>query len=187
MRPVVPRLLLCVPRVVLRLLLSCVLVVVPLVRDEPLREALPVREEEVVLLSLLRVAGEAEEFFLLLSVVLPLRVAVELPRLLLLVAVALPREEELLVVVPVREVEEPEVREVLLLPRSLETPVLLLLRLLLSSVRVVVPSRPVLLLVPRFVTLWPRVLPSLTTPVRLGAVEVVPRPVARSVTVMVLF
>jgi hypothetical protein len=194
----VPRLLLCVPRVVPRLLLSCDDVVVPLVREELLREALPLREVDEDLLSLLRVAGAAEELFLLLSVTLPLREEV----LELRPVVALPRSvfvegvDTRLLLLSLREVLVPrvgsalELREglALVLPRLLLSSVReveLLPRLLLSSERVAVPSRPVLL-VPRLVTLLPRVLPSFTTPVRLGAAEVVPRPVVRSVTVMVL-
>lgn len=198
MRLEVPRLLLCVPRVVPRLLLSCDDVVVPLVREELLREALPLREVDEDLLSLLRVAGAAEELFLLLSDTLPLREEV----LELRPVVALPRSvfvegvDTRLLLLSLREVLVPrvgsalELREglVLVLPRLLLSSVReveLLPRLLLSSERVAVPSRPVLL-VPRLVTLLPRVLPSFTTPVRLGAAEVVPRPVVRSVTVMVL-
>ena len=212
MRLEVPRLLLCVPRVVPRLLLSCDDVVVPLVREELLREALPLREVDEDLLSLLRVAGVAEELFLLLSDTLPLREEV----LELRPVVALPRSvfvegvDTRLLLLSLREVLVPrvgsalELREVLVprvgsalelreglalvLPRLLLSSVReveLLPRLLLSSERVAVPSRPVLL-VPRLVTLLPRVLPSFTTPVRLGAAEVVPRPVVRSVTVMVL-
>ena len=198
MRLEVPRLLLCVPRVVPRLLLSCDDVVVPLVREELLREALPLREVDEDLLSLLRVAGVAEELFLLLSVTLPLREEV----LELRPVVALPRSvfvegvDTRLLLLSLREVLVPrvgsalELREglALVLPRLLLSSVReeeLLPRLLLSSERVAVPSRPVLL-VPRLVTLLPRVLPSFTTPVRLGAAEVVPRPVVRSVTVMVL-
>lgn len=212
MRLEVPRLLLCVPRVVPRLLLSCDDVVVPLVREELLREALPLREVDEDLLSLLRVAGAAEELFLLLSDTLPLREEV----LELRPVVALPRSvfvegvDTRLLLLSLREVLVPRVgsalklREVLVprvgsalelreglalvLPRLLLSSVReveLLPRLLLSSERVAVPSRPVLL-VPRLVTLLPRVLPSFTTPVRLGAAEVVPRPVVRSVTVMVL-
>lgn len=196
MRLEVPRLLLCVPRVVPRLLLSCDDVVVPLVREELLREALPLREVDEDLLSLLRVAGE---LFLLLSVTLPLREEVLEPR----PVVALPRSvfvegvDTRLLLLSLREVLVPrvgsalELREglALVLPRLLLSSVReveLLPRLLLSSERVAVPSRPVLLLEPLFDTLLPRVLPSLTTPVRLGAAEVVPRPVVRSVTVMVL-
>lgn len=199
MRLEVPRLLLCVPRVVPRLLLSCDDVVVPLVREELLREALPLREVDEDLLSLLRVAGAAEELFLLLSVTFPLREEV----LELRPVVALPRSvfvegvDTRLLLLSLREVLVPrvgsalELREglVLVLPRLLLSSVReveLLPRLLLSSERVAVPSRPVLLLEPLFDTLLPRVLPSLTTPVRLGAAEVVPRPVVRSVTVMVL-
>lgn len=197
MRLEVPRLLLCVPRVVPRLLLSCDDVVVPLVREELLREALPLREVDEDLLSLLRVAGAAEELFLLLSDTLPLREEV----LELRPVVALPRSvfvegvDTRLLLLSLREVLVPrvgsalELREglALVLPRLLSSvrEVELLPRLLLSSERVAVPSRPVLL-VPRLVTLLPRVLPSFTTPVRLGAAEVVPRPVVRSVTVMVL-
>ena len=196
MRLEVPRLLLCVPRVVPRLLLSCDDVVVPLVREELLREALPLREVDEDLLSLLRVAGE---LFLLLSVTLPLRAEV----LELRPVVALPRSvfvegvDTRLLLLSLREVLVPrvgsalELREglALVLPRLLLSSVReveLLPRLLLSSERVAVPSRPVLLLEPLFDTLLPRVLPSFTTPVRLGAAEVVPRPVVRSVTVMVL-
>lgn len=199
MRLEVPRLLLCVPRVVPRLLLSCDDVVVPLVREELLREALPLREVDEDLLSLLRVAGAAEELFLLLSDTLPLREEV----LELRPVVALPRSvfvegvDTRLLLLSLREVLVPrvgsalELREglALVLPRLLLSSVReveLLPRLLLSSERVAVPSRPVLLLEPLFDTLLPRVLPSLTTPVRLGAAEVVPRPVVRSVTVMVL-
>ncbi len=212
MRLEVPRLLLCVPRVVPRLLLSCDDVVVPLVREELLREALPLREVDEDLLSLLRVAGVAEELFLLLSDTFPLREEV----LELRPVVALPRSvfvegvDTRLLLLSLREVLVPrvgsalELREVLVprvgsalelreglalvLPRLLSSvrEVELLPRLLLSSERVAVPSRPVLLLEPLFDTLLPRVLPSLTTPVRLGAAEVVPRPVVRSVTVMVL-
>lgn len=199
MRLEVPRLLLCVPRVVPRLLLSCDDVVVPLVREELLREALPLREVDEDLLSLLRVAGAAEELFLLLSDTLLLREEV----LELRPVVALPRSvfvegvDTRLLLLSLREVLVPrvgsalELREglVLVLPRLLLSSVReveLLPRLLLSSERVAVPSRPVLLLEPLFDTLLPRVLPSLTTPVRLGAAEVVPRPVVRSVTVMVL-
>ena len=198
MRLEVPRLLLCVPRVVPRLLLSCDDVVVPLVREELLREALPLREVDEDLLSLLRVAGAAEELFLLLSDTLLLREEV----LELRPVVALPRSvfvegvDTRLLLLSLREVLVPrvgsalELREglALVLPRLLLSSVReveLLPRLLLSSERVAVPSRPVLL-VPRLVTLLPRVLPSFTTPVRLGAAEVVPRPVVRSVTVMVL-
>ena len=199
MRLEVPRLLLCVPRVVPRLLLSCDDVVVPLVREELLREALPLREVDEDLLSLLRVAGVAEELFLLLSVTLPLREEV----LELRPVVALPRSvfvegvDTRLLLLSLREVLVPRVGSalelleglVLVLPRFLLSSVReveLLPRLLLSSERVAVPSRPVLLLEPLFDTLLPRVLPSFTTPVRLGAAEVVPRPVVRSVTVMVL-
>ena len=197
MRLEVPRLLLCVPRVVPRLLLSCDDVVVPLVREELLREALPLREVDEDLLSLLRVAGAAEELFLLLSDTFPLREEV----LELRPVVALPRSvfvegvDTRLLLLSLREVLVPrvgsalELREglALVLPRLLSSvrEVELLPRLLLSSERVAVPSRLVLL-VPRLVTLLPRVLPSFTTPVRLGAAEVVPRPVVRSVTVMVL-
>ena len=194
MRLEVPRLLLCVPRVVPRLLLSCDDVLVPLVREELLREALPLREVDEDLLSL----GAAEELFLLLSDTLPLREEV----LELRPVVALPRSvfvegvDTRLLLLSLREVLVPrvgsalELREglALVLPRLLLSSVReveLLPRLLLSSERVAVPSRPVLL-VPRLVTLLPRVLPSFTTPVRLGAAEVVPRPVVRSVTVMVL-
>ena len=198
MRLEVPRLLLCVPRVVPRLLLSCDDVLVPLVREELLRETLPLREVDEDLLSLLRVAGAAEELFLLLSDTFPLREEV----LELRPVVALPRSvfvegvDTRLLLLSLREVLVPrvgsalELREVLV-PRvgsALELReglALVLPRLLLSSERVAVPSRPVLL-VPRLVTLLPRVLPSFTTPVRLGAAEVVPRPVVRSVTVMVL-
>lgn len=200
MRLEVPRLLLCVPRVVPRLLLSCDDVLVPLVREELLREALPLREVDEDLLSLLRVAGVVEELFLLLSVTLPLREEV----LELRPVVALPRSvfvegvDTRLLLLSLREVLVPrvgsalELREglALVLPRLLLSSVReveLLPRLLLSSERVAVPSRPVLLSEPLFDTLLPRVLPSLTTPVRLGAAEVVPRPVVRSVTVMVLF
>lgn len=199
MRLEVPRLLLCVPRVVPRLLLSCDEVLVPLVREELLREALPLREVDEDLLSLLRVAGAAEELFLLLSDTFPLREEV----LELRPVVALPRSvfvegvDTRLLLLSLREVLVPrvgsalELREglVLVLPRLLLSSVReveLLPRLLLSSERVAVPSRPVLLLEPLFDTLLPRVLPSLTTPVRLGAAEVVPRPVVRSITVMVL-
>ena len=198
MRLEVPRLLLCVPRVVPRLLLSCDDVLVPLVREELLREALPLREVDEDLLSLLRVAGAAEELFLLLSDTFPLREEV----LELRPVVALPRSvfvegvDTRLLLLSLREVLVPrvgsalELREglALVLPRLLSSvrEVELLPRLLLSSERVAVPSRPVLLLEPLFDTLLPRVLPSLTTPVRLGAAEVVPRPVVRSVTVMVL-
>ena len=211
MRLEVPRLLLCVPRVVPRLLLSCDDVLVLLVREELLREALPLREVDEDLLSLLRVAGAVEELFLLLSDTLPLREEV----LELRPVVVLPRSvfvegvDTRLLLLSLREVLVPrvgsalELREVLVprvgsalelreglalvLPRLLSSvrEVELLPRLLLSSERVAVPSRPVLL-VPRLVTLLPRVLPSFTTPVRLGAAEVVPRPVVRSVTVMVL-
>lgn len=213
MRLEVPRLLLCVPRVVPRLLLSCDDVLMPLVREELLREALPLREVDEDLLSLLRVAGAAEELFLLLSDTFPLREEV----LELRPVVALPRSvfvegvDTRLLLLSLREVLVPrvgsalELREVLVprvgsalelreglalvLPRLLLSSVReveLLPRLLLSSERVAVPSRPVLLLEPLFDTLLPRVLSSLTTPVRLGAAEVVPRPVVRSVTVMVL-
>lgn len=185
MRLEVPRLLLCVLRVVPRLLLSSDEVVVPLVREELLREALPVREVDEDLLSLLRVAGVAEELFLLLSVTLPLREEV----LELRPVVALPRSvfvegvDTRLLLLSLREVLVPRVGSALELREGVA---LVLPRLLLSSVRVAVPSRPVLLLEPLLDTLLPRVLPSLTTPVRLGAAEVVPRPVVRSVTVMVL-
>ena len=157
-----------------RLLLSCcVFVAVPLVREEVPREVLPVREVDVVGLSLLRV----EDVFLLLSDTFPLR-------------------EEVLLLLPVSvllrsELVDGETLRLLFVPREVLVPslrdVVLLLRLLLSSVRVVVPSREVLPSLLRFDTLFPRVLPSFTTPVRLGAVEVVPRPVVRSVTVIVLF
>ena len=171
MRLEVPRLLLCEEReVVPRLLLSCcVFVVVPLVREEVPREVLPVCEVDVVGLSLLRV----EDVFLLLSDTLPLREEV----LLLLPVSVLLRSEF---------VDGVETLRLLFVPREVLVPslrdVALLLRLLLSSVRVVVPSREVLPSLLRFDTLLPRVLPSFTTPVRLGAVEVVPRPVVRSVT-----
>lgn len=185
MRLEVPRLLLCVPRVVPRLLLSCDDMVVPLVREELLREALPVREVDEDGVSLLRVAGVAEELFLLLSDTLPLREEV----LELRPVVALPRSvfvegvDTRLLLLSLREVLVPRVGSALELREGVA---LVLPRLLLSSVRVAVPSRPVLLLEPLLDTLLPRVLPSLTTPVRLGAAEVVPRPVVRSVTVMVL-
>ena len=121
MRLEVPRLLLCVPRVVPRLLLSCDDVVVPLVREELLREALPLREVDEDLLSLLRVAGAAEELFLLLSDTFPLREEV----LELRPVVALPRSvfvegvDTRLLLLSLREVLVPrvgsalELREVL--------------------------------------------------------------------------
>ena len=152
MRLEVPRLLLCVPRVVPRLLLSCDDVLVPLVREELLREALPLREVDEDLLSLLRVAGVAEELFLLLSDTFPLREEV----LELRPVVALPRSvfvegvDTRLLLLSLREVLVPrvgsalELREglALVLPRLLLSSVReveLLPRLLLSSERVAVP------------------------------------------------